>query len=416
MKFDSEDVKRIIDLYVNENKSATELSKIFNCTIKTITTYLRNNNIKIKNSGYWHKKVEIEQIKYDYEVLKLSTTQIAKKYGMSNSSIFCRLKDNGIQIRTRKEAVNRQIPLSEHEKICDLYINDKTQNCGKIAKLYNVHKTTIANILRNNGIILEKSIGERNPSFKGGITPLHTRIRNCEKSEFWKKACLERDEYKCKITGETRDLQVHHFPKTFSEIFEEFLRLYPNLRPIENSDKLFELAQNYEPFWEINNGLTICESVHKRLHTKKGVKDEEIIALHNQGWSCEKISNHFGKSKGFARSRLLSLGIQLRDVGYYNEQRGSITEEISKEVLEAYVNNETTRNICKKYSISNGTLYKILEENNIVPGKRRRDQRSDATKQAERVIKLNAAGVTIEEIAKIYEVSETTIRNILKIN
>lgn len=409
-------VNLAIKLYRDEKNTLEAVSKIVGCSVGTLVTRLREYGITIRSSGEFRQKATLEQLKHDYETLGLSTIEIAKKYNMNESSVYGRLKDNGVQIRTRKEAVNRQIPLSEHPKICDLYINDKTQNCGKIAKLYSVHKTTIANILRNNGIILEKSIGERNPSFKGGITPLHTRIRHCEKGEFWKRACLERDEYKCKITGETKDLQVHHFPRTFSEIFEDFLRLYPDLRPIDNSDQLFELSQNYEPFWDISNGITVCNSVHKRLHTNNGITDEEIIALHKQGWSCEKISKYFGKSKGFARSRLLSLGIKLRDVGYYNEQRNTITEDISKSVLEAYIDNKTTRSICKKFNISNGTLYRILEKNNIVPGNRKYDQRSDAIKQAERVIELNAAGVTIEEIAKIYEVSDTTIRNILKIN
>jgi transposase len=419
MRLSKNEISEIINLYVNENKSATAISKLYNCTPSTILNHLNNNNIKTKNSGHWHKKVEFEVIKYDYEILKLSTTKIAEKYGMNPVSVWERLKKGGVQIKNQKEAIfetNHKIPLSEHTKICDLYIKDKTQTCGKIAKLYNVNKSTISNILKKNNIIVEKAFGLRNAAYKGGITPLHTKIRNCEKAEFWKRACLERDEYKCKISGVNKNLQVHHYPLTFSEIFTNFLREHPDLNPINDSNKLFELSQNYEPFWDINNGITISEEMHKKLHTQKGVSDEEILSLYNQGWSCQKISEHFQKSRAFAISRLRSIGHERRSTGSYNANRRSVSKEETCLILADYIKGDKIKDICEKFTIGSVKLYSILKENNINPGNRPRDQRSDATKQAERVIQLHSMGVTNKEIAKIYNVSDTTIRNILKEN
>jgi len=415
MKFSPDEIKEIINLYVNENKSATAISKIYNCTPSTILNYLNNNNIKTKDGGHWNKKVEFEQIKYDYEISKLSTIKIAEKYNMNCGSIYERLKKNGVKIRTRKEVAQRKIELSEHQKICDLYLKDKNQNCGTIAKLYGVKKGIINNILKQNGILLE-SMGSRNPSWKGGITPLHTKIRNCERAEFWKKACLERDEYKCKISGVNKDLQVHHYPLTFSDIFINFLRENPNLSPINDCDKLFELAQNYEPFWNINNGITISEEMHKKLHTIKGISDEEILTLHDKGWSCQKISEHFGKSRAFALARLKSIGHERRSVGFYNSNRREITKEDAASILELYIKGNKIQDILEKFNIGHAKLYAVLKKHNIIPGNRRRDQRSDATKEPEKVIKLYQAGATIQQLAKMYEVSDTTIRNILKEN
>jgi len=420
MRFDDREMKKIICLYVDENKSALEISKIMKCACQTIITYLGKYKIEIKNSGYWHKKVELDDIKRDYFDNNMTLAQIGKKYNIGTGSLCDRFKKAGIKLRDRQEEsfrVLHKIPLSEHEKICKLYLDDETQNCGKIAKIYSVFRGTIANILRKNGIEIQKNKRTRNPAWKGGVTLLHDRIRNCDKANFWKRACIERDEYKCQINGDNKNLNVHHYPNKFADIFKDFLRSNSSLRPIEDCDKLFELSQAYEAFWDINNGVTVSENMHKKLHMKKGITDEEIVSLHNQGWSCRKISKHFGKSDSFALARLRSIGLDRRDISFYNKQRTNITEDIESGVVKDYMDGDKVRNIKNKYGVSASQLYKILERHNIEPGKRgKRDQRSDASKNNERVIKLYESGVTTEELSKIYNVSNTTIRNILKIS
>jgi len=46
-----DEIKEMIKRYVQENKSATELAKIYKCTTKTILNRLRKNNVEIKNTG-----------------------------------------------------------------------------------------------------------------------------------------------------------------------------------------------------------------------------------------------------------------------------------------------------------------------------------------------------------------------------
>ncbi len=411
------DINKAIKLYRDQGLPSTKVSRVVGCSVQTLINRLREYGVEIRSCGNHMEKCSLEQIRHEYEILKMSTTAIAKKHNMNPVSIWDRLKRGGVQLRDQKQETIKactKIPLSEHIKICQRYMNNPTYSSKDIAKDYGVHSTTIQNILRKNGIKLSNT-GARNHRYRGGITPLHTKLRNCEKADFWKRACLERDGYKCKITGKTENIQVHHFPVSFSMILGDFLKKNSSLDPIQDCDPLFELAQKYDLFWNIDNGIILCEETHKEMHMKNKITTEEIICLHEQGWSCEKISKHFGKSLGFARSRLMSIGYSLKNNGFYNEQRHVVSPEVEKLVLESYISGETTRGICVKFSICSSRLYKILEKNDIKPGKRKLvDQRSKPAQDPERVIRLKDAGATFSELAKMYDVSETTIRNILK--
>lgn len=225
---------------------------------------------------------------------------------------------------------------------------------------------------------------------------------------------MERDDYKCRITGDTGDLQVHHYPRQFSKIFNDFLADNSNLNPISDCDQLFALAQNYDPFWDVDNGMTVAVEMHKRLHIHNGIKNDELIALHDKEWSCQRISKHFGKSLSFVRARFLAIGEERKSVGFYNKARSAVSSEIQAGVLEAYVRGDIVREICSRYGIAISTLYKILRDNGVVPGNRKKSTESKALQERNRVCTLNSSGVTVQELARMYEVSDTTIRNVLK--
>jgi len=410
------DVELATRLYRDEGKSSTEVAKIVGCAVQTLINRLRDNGVEIRGLGGLRSKVDDETIRCEYEDLHMSTTEIAEKHGMNASSVWERLSKNGVKMRDRKtEAAKaiRKISVSEHKTICDRYRTNKSESCADIAKDYGVCNGTIATILKTNGITPEHE-GARVKSYKGGITRLHDRIRHCEKAEFWRRACMERDDYKCRVTGETGKLEVHHYPASFSKIFNAFLKEHAGLNPIDDYDKLFELAQSFGQFWDIDNGMTVTADMHKRLHMHNGIKDEELLALHDQGWSCQRISKHFGKSLSFVRARFLAIGEARRSTSFYNKERFEIPEETKSGVLEAYIRGETTRMICNRYGVASSTLYKILRENNITPGNRKKSVESKARQERDRVIQLNKAGVTIPELARMYEVSETTIRNVMK--
>ncbi len=173
-----------------------------------------------------------------------------------------------MKLRDRKEALDkkiRKIPLSEHPKICERYKNG--ENAAEIARDMGRGKVTIISILHINGIHPGKATGERvKHLWKGGITELHNRIRHCEKGRHWIRDCMERDDYTCVRTGvKGKKLNVHH-KKRFSKIYEEFLQKHAHLDPIIDCEELFNLSQDHEEFWLVENGVTISEEIHKQIH------------------------------------------------------------------------------------------------------------------------------------------------------
>lgn len=89
-------------------------------------------------------------------------------------------------------------------------------------------------------------IGEKNPNWKGGITPINFKIRNSRDYAIWRTAVFMRDDYTCQNCGVRNGggksvyLQADHI-KPFSR--------YPELR----------LA--------IDNGRTLCRECHHQTDT-----------------------------------------------------------------------------------------------------------------------------------------------------
>lgn len=100
--------------------------------------------------------------------------------------------------------------------------------------------------------------GEKNHSWKGGITPENYKIRHSIEFRLWREAVFARDNWTCqktKIKG--GKLNPHHI-QNFSQ--------YPKLRT------------------SIENGITLSETAHKEFHKKYGIKNnnkEQIIEFLN---------------------------------------------------------------------------------------------------------------------------------------
>ena len=84
-------------------------------------------------------------------------------------------------------------------------------------------------------------IGEKNPQWKGGITPISKIIRRSLKYRLWRKYIFERDNYTCKICkNKGGKLCVDHI-KPFA--------YYPKLR------------------FKLSNGRTLCFGCHIKTDT-----------------------------------------------------------------------------------------------------------------------------------------------------
>jgi HNH endonuclease len=84
--------------------------------------------------------------------------------------------------------------------------------------------------------------GPKHPCWKGGITPIHQKIRHSLEYQAWRNAVFERDAYTCVECGDNRggNLEADHI-KPFA--------YFPDLR------------------FELSNGRTLCHDCHTKTPT-----------------------------------------------------------------------------------------------------------------------------------------------------
>lgn len=105
--------------------------------------------------------------------------------------------------------------------------------------------------------------GEKTNFWKGGINSLSNTIRKNFRGKTWRKAVYARDNWICQECGQ-RGLKLHaHHITPFAKLLKDFLKEYSYFSPVEDKETLIRLSDNYEPFYNINNGITLCEACHK---------------------------------------------------------------------------------------------------------------------------------------------------------
>ena len=107
--------------------------------------------------------------------------------------------------------------------------------------------------------------GKKHWNWQGGKSPLFKLIKSLQEYKNWRKNIFERDNYICQncgLGGSGVYLHPHHNIKRFSVILYEFLKQYSQFSPMEDKETLIKLATTYEPFWDINNGITLCYKCH----------------------------------------------------------------------------------------------------------------------------------------------------------
>lgn len=126
-------------------------------------------------------------------------------------------------------------------------------------KFENVSKIKIGKGNKGNG-----RWGEQSNHWKGGITPFYNLLRTLDEYNEWRMNCLKRDWFKCRECSSKEDLEVHHII-SFQKLTNEFLQKYNQFSIINDRETLVRLAIIYEPFWNMENGITYCEECHKSL-------------------------------------------------------------------------------------------------------------------------------------------------------
>jgi len=125
------------------------------------------------------------------------------------------------------------------------------------------HKRKIGKGNKGNG-----RWGEQSNHWKGGITSFYNLLRTLDEYNEWRMNCLKRDWFKCRECSSKKNLEVHHII-SFQKLINEFLQKYNQFSFIDDREILIKLARTYESFWDINNGITLCELHHKSLSRSK---------------------------------------------------------------------------------------------------------------------------------------------------
>ena len=104
--------------------------------------------------------------------------------------------------------------------------------------------------------------GQRAYNYIDGRTPLVKRIREFAIGKKWRLKILELDDYTCVKCGKRGGyLEVHHYI-SFSDIFNDFIKIYSHLDIKNDVDELYKYATEFDRFWNIHNGLTLCKECH----------------------------------------------------------------------------------------------------------------------------------------------------------
>jgi len=107
---------------------------------------------------------------------------------------------------------------------------------------------------KNRDKHLGKNIAEKHWNWCGGITEINHAIRSSNKYNNWRTQIFDRDNFTCQECRKRGYLLEAHHIKQFSYIIND------------NNIKTLKDALNCDELWNLNNGVTLCESCHNKTN------------------------------------------------------------------------------------------------------------------------------------------------------
>ena len=105
--------------------------------------------------------------------------------------------------------------------------------------------------------------GNKNINRKGGVTPITGLVRKSIKYQEWRKQVFTRDNFTCReCKKQGVYLEAHHDKRLFSKLMQEAIFYFPLLN-------IYDACMLYTPFWDINNGKTLCEECHSKTKNRR---------------------------------------------------------------------------------------------------------------------------------------------------
>lgn len=123
----------------------------------------------------------------------------------------------------------------------------------------------------NKCAIISKS-GINHPNYSGGESKVIEALRNCVDS--WRKGIIELYDYKCPISGEEKDLEVHHL-RDFSQILDICSKkcgipIHKKLKEYSNYDDFVLLKDTIIEYHNNKTGILISSKIHSDFHKEYG--------------------------------------------------------------------------------------------------------------------------------------------------
>jgi len=109
--------------------------------------------------------------------------------------------------------------------------------CGKV---FNASPSDVRRGRKSCSLACKDQTGDKNGSWRGGVTPDHVRIRKSSEYRVWRRAVMKRDGGRCVKCKSEKDVQVDHI-KSFA--------LHPELR------------------FKQSNGRVLCKKHHQETPT-----------------------------------------------------------------------------------------------------------------------------------------------------
>lgn len=119
------------------------------------------------------------------------------------------------------------------------------------------YKQSVSEQIGRSRVAMGVAVKEKNPRWKGGVTPLKMLIRKCSRYKKWASEIKQRDNWTCQMCQKRGGwVETDHFPKTFAEIMSS------------NQISTFSQAMMCSDFWNLNNGRVLCRGCHKLTFMK----------------------------------------------------------------------------------------------------------------------------------------------------
>lgn len=219
--------------------------------------------------------------KYCASILNRSPSQICKKAMRLKIKVDRKqmVSNNPEFLKYLKEHAKKTIqPINEKNKIVldkieieNLYASGKS--IQDIAIIYSCSTQPIKKILKyipkrrawdSPKHRSKNQYGKNNSSWKGGIKNIYDRFRDLTKYYNWRKEVLNRDGNKCTSCTDISKLHCHHIKTLKSLILEYCVTNNKEIKDLTREDLLNSF------FYELANGITLCETCHKKWHKEHG--------------------------------------------------------------------------------------------------------------------------------------------------